>query len=389
METQESLILQAKQRFTQTYGHAPVIAAYAPGRIEVLGNHTDYNEGYVLSAAIDRGIVFMLAPSSNPIISLTAGNLNENVTLEAASLTALDAPNWANYIIGVAVGLAAHASPAPDQGWNALFLGNIPRGAGLSSSAALEMSAALALGKLWNLEIPPLELAKIGQTAEHEFAGVRCGLLDQLSSLRGREQHLIHTDFRTLQSLNIPMTHDTCFIVIDSGHQHTLADGDYNERRAACEQATQFFSNELTHPVNALRDVSMQDWIDLHHKLPETIARRAAHVIGENTRVRDGVEALQRGDLSHFGFLMFESHHSSMVNFENSCPELDQIVDSARRHPQAIGARLSGGGFGGSAIILTTQPQSAQVINALPQTNSPNRHPLVISPAAGASLVTV
>jgi len=266
---------------------------------------------------------------------------------------------WANYIKGVFAKLVPHVRNG--KGWNGLFFSTVPLGAGLSSSAALEMSAALGFCGLYGIQRPLLELALIGQAAEHEYAGTKCGVMDQISSLFGKEGHLVKSDFRTLRVETAPISSDFCFLVVGTNAKHALVDGAYNERRRSCEEAAAWFDDTLDHPVQALRDVSMEEWLEHKDRMPALAARRAAHVIGENERVLAGAEALQRGDISHFGFLMFESHHSSIVNFENSCPELDFIVDQSRRIPGILGARLSGGGFGGSAVLLA-HPRDVETI---------------------------
>jgi len=358
MNTDELLNTTAA-KFKTWYGTAHTVAAYAPGRIEVIGNHTDYNEGYVLSAAINMGTCFVAAPSPDSTCRLVAGDLMEEVAFDMHRIERDPDTMWANYIKGVFAKLVPHTNAG--KGWNGLFFSTVPLGAGLSSSAALEMSAALGLCSLYGIDRPLLELARIGQAAEHEYAGTKCGVMDQISSLFGKEGQLVKSDFRSLAVETTPIGNDYCFLVVGTNAKHALVDGAYNERRESCEAAAAWFAEKLDHPVTALRDVSMEEWLRHRDRMPELAARRAAHVIGENERVLAGAEALQRGDAKHFGFLMFESHHSSIVNFENSCPELDFIVDQARHIPGILGARLSGGGFGGSAVLLA-HPQDVETI---------------------------
>ncbi len=348
-------IQKLKEYYCNAFQSEPTVTVFAPGRVEVLGNHTDYNEGFVLSAAIDSGIYFAIAPITGNTCRLLAADFDAEISFPADNPEVIaDAP-WAAYSMGVHEGLLAHM-PEPIA-WQAAFCGTVPRGSGLSSSAAISMATARAICAIANINPDPLDIAKIGQMAEHRFAGVRCGLLDQLSSLCGKAGHLLEIDFRTFDVTPRPLDANTSLLLVNSGTTHTLGDGVYNERRSDCEAATEAFATILPHPVEALRDVSMQEWIDHHAQLPERMAKRAAHVIGENARVQDAANALQQGDIPHFGFLMFESHHSSMVNFENSCEELDQIVQIARQTEGVLGARLSGGGFGGSAILLVQNAQ--------------------------------
>ena len=338
------------QIFKDRFGSSPAHSAYAPGRVEVLGNHTDYNEGLVLSAAINFGTFFAVSPREDRTCRLVAGDLGHQVTFDLDRLEPITSDTWANYVIGVVAGLQMHGETP--MGFDAAFLGNIPLGAGLSSSAALEICSGLALSALYGLDVSTLDLARIGQAAEHEFAGVKCGLLDQISSLYGKRNQLVVSDFRTLEISNDPLGDEACFLMCNTRAKHTLTDGAYNERRASCEAAARFFADTLDHPVTALRDVSSGELARHRDAMDPLAASRAAHVIGETERVSTANERLEKGDLAGFGTLMFESHDSSQHNFENSCPELDAIVDAARKVPGILGARLSGGGFGGSAVVL-------------------------------------
>ena len=343
------------KKFADHFGKTHSVAAYAPGRVEVLGNHTDYNEGYVLSAAINMGTFFLAAPSPDTKCRLVAADRDEEATFDISSITPSTDMSWANYVKGVLSGLGKKGEIK--NGFHGMILGNIPLGAGLSSSAALEISAGLALGELYGIRVHKKNLAKIGQAAEHNFAGVKCGLLDQISSIYGRKNHLVMTDFRTLDVENVPFAGkkagaEACFLMCNSNAKHTLADGVYNERRAKCEEAAKFLAGVLKHPVKALRDVSWEELQQNASKMDTVAAKRAAHVVGECTRVLKGKDFLAQHKIEEFGKLMFESHESSINNFENSCEELDFIVAESRKIPGVMGARLSGGGFGGSAVIL-------------------------------------
>ncbi len=383
----QELKAQLFEKFEAQFGCTPVSVAYAPGRVEVLGNHTDYNEGFVLSAAIDRGCFFAAAPSDGSGCHLLACDLLEQATFSANDPQRSDSQGWANYVVGV----FSKIVPEPEQGFNAAFCSDVPLAAGLSSSAALEIATGLAIAGLYGVDVPKLELAKIGQWAEHNYAGVKCGLLDQISSLFGVENGLVLSDFRSLAVENVELGPDACFLMCNTKVKHTLVDSAYNERRESCEDAARFFAGVLDHPVKALRDVS---WAELERHMSDmdqVSARRAAHVVGENTRVIKGRDLLATGKLEEFGALMFESHDSSVKNFENSCKELDVIVNAAKSIPGALGARLSGGGFGGSAVILV-HPRDADVVaQALAsdyhKTLGTNCEIKVIRPSAGARLV--
>ena len=351
------LLLQFRRQFRRE----PTVAAYAPGRVEVLGNHTDYNEGFVLSAAINFGTFFVCAPRTDNTCRLAAGNLTQEVSFPVGALDPSREHGWSNYVKGVLAGLGTRQLLS--HGFDGMFLGNVPLGSGLSSSASLEMCAGLALEKLYGITVDSLSLARIGQAAEHKYAGVKCGLLDQISSLFGKTGTLVETDFRTLSVKHVPLGKDACLLICNTHAKHALVDGEYNQRRAACEEATAYFARVLPHKVNALRDVSWQEWEAHRAGLPDLVARRAAHPIGENERVTKGARLLARNDLAGFGRLMYESHESSRTLFENSCPELDALVDAARTLPGILGARLSGGGFGGSIVALA-HPREAEKLAA-------------------------
>jgi galactokinase len=348
--TNPALYNQAAKKFADHFQCRHTVAAYAPGRIEVLGNHTDYNDGFVLSAGIDLGTIFLAAPSAGSTCRILAGNTMEETEFDIASPAPTKGQAWANYVKGVFAQLGHR--DAIKTGFTGMLFGDLPLGAGLSSSAALEMSTGLALCELYGIKVGKLEMAKIGQTAEHEYVGIRCGLLDQISAMFAMENQLVMSDFRSLKVEHVPLTADARFIVFNTKVKHSLVDSAYNERRATCEKAAKFFASALKHPVTALRDVSWEEWKEHSPKMDPVMARRAAHVIGENTRVLKGRQLLEKDGLTGFGKLMFESHESSRVNYENSCNELDFLVATASKTEGTLGARLSGGGFGGSAVVL-------------------------------------
>ncbi len=355
----EKLLEELKRRFAARFGRAPECGAYAPGRVEVLGNHTDYNEGYVLSAAMDRGTFFLASSAPDSECRLVAADIPEEVSFPSFAPAPDHRAPWANYVKGVWFKLRERRPVR--EGFMGMFSGDVPLGAGLSSSAALEMSAGLALGGLMGLDLDPLELARIGQAAEHDFAGVRCGLLDQITSLHGRQGALVMTDFRHLTVRPVPLDAAACLVVCNTGVKHRLVESEYNERRARCEEAARCFAEWLPHPVRSLRDVSTGEWDRWAERLEPITARRAAHVIGENERVLRGAAFLESKRLREFGRLMFASHESSRLLFENSCAELDVLVEAAGKLPAVLGARLSGGGFGGGIVALTTEDAAADV----------------------------
>lgn len=384
----EHVVAQAIAIHTETYGTKPTAVSYAPGRIEVLGNHTDYNEGTVLSAAINMGHCFCISASDKPGVHLTAGDLRETATFDPTTDERLPKKQqWANYVKGVIFYLRGHGVEIDSV--DCTFLGSIPMGAGLSSSAALEVATAFAVLEFTGQELDKKEIAKIGQRAEHEFAGCSCGLLDQFSSIFGVHHGLIHSDFRSLETYPVKLPDDVVFLMINPHIKHALADSPYNARRTSCELAAAELDTLLDHPVKALRDVSLEEFEANKHKIDPEAAQRAAHVVGEIHRVEKGVELLAEGQLKAFGQFLFDSHETSRTAFENSCEELDIVVETAR-NAGALGARLSGGGWGGSAVALVHAAEADAVCQKIIATCK--KHGLeptaeTIIPSAGAIVV--
>ena len=351
-------------KFEKVFGAKPAVVAYAPGRIEVLGNHTDYNEGFVFSAAIDKGTFFAVSPAADDKVTLVANDLDASYETTLAAVAKVESgATWANYPLGTFNWLLDGEPAKAGKGFKAVFGGNIPLGVGLSSSAALEMSTALALAKVYGIEKDKTTLAKIGQKAEHTFAGCPCGLLDQASSMYGKAGALVKSDFRSNSFETVSMGDGVAFMMVKSNAKHALVDGAYASRRQACEDAAKHFAKVLRKPVTHLRDVTMAEWVLYRGGLSETTAKRAVHPIGEDERVLQGAALLAKGDLKGFGALMYDSHESSRSWFENSCEELDAIVDAAKAIPEVYGARLSGGGFGGCCCLLV-DPAAADRISA-------------------------
>ncbi|MCX6565712.1 MAG: galactokinase [Candidatus Aminicenantes bacterium] len=384
------LIDRLRTEHRSFHGRDPEIIAYAPGRVEILGNHTDYNEGFVLSAAIDAGIAFGLSPAEDDVCTLVAADLRESVQFQSIDPGRTDKERWSNYPRGVLTFLQERYDFRP-KGFLGTLSGDIPMAAGLSSSAALEIASGLAFSAFHGISPEKIELAKIGQKAEHEFAGVRCGLLDQISSLFGREHALVFTDFRSLDVDTVSLPEGTGFMIANTEVKHTLVDSEYNERRQRCEQAAAAFARILGPRVNSLRDVAWADMLKYRDRLDPAVWKRAAHPVGENERVLAGVAALKRGETAAFGRLMFESHESSRTLFENSCPELDTLVEAARNISGVYGARLSGGGFGGSIVALIETGRAPAIAKALISAfaSAYNRKisPRVVVPSAGARII--
>ena len=345
----------------------------------------------MFSAAIDQGTFFAVSPAEGTKCTLMAGNLDRTVTFDISDVKSQKEDSWQNYVTGTFNWLFDGEPAKAGHGFNAVFEGNIPLGAGLSSSAALEMATALALAKVYGIEKDMTSLAKIGQRAEHTFAGCPCGLLDQASSLYGKAGALVKSDFRHCRFETVDMGGAVAFMMVKSNAKHALVDGAYASRRQACEDAAKYFAGVLKHPVTHLRDVSCAEWILYRGGLPETTAKRAIHPIGEDERVLLGAQLLEKGDLAGFGALMFDSHESSRSWFENSCAELDTIVDAAKAIPEVLGARLSGGGFGGSCCLLVKPEAADQIAAAITQAykTAYGDEPVcrLVKPSDGAHLV--
>ena len=384
----KQVVEQAVAIHKEVYGAEPCTVSYAPGRVEVLGNHTDYNEGTVLSAAINMGHCFCISSSETPGVRLTAGDLRETVDFTAASDERFEKKaQWANYVKGVMYYLSEQGIEV--DGIDCTFLGSIPMGAGLSSSAALEVATAFAVLDYTGNVLDKKEIGILAQAAEHNFAGCTCGLRDQFSSIFGVHHGLIHSDFRTLETYPVQLPDDVVFLMINPHIKHALADSPYNARRQSCEKAAEELDKLIDHPVQALRDVSAEEFEANKDKIDPEAAQRATHVVYEITRVEQGVELLAEGNLQAFGQFLYDSHETSRNHFENSCPELDIVVEAAR-DAGALGARLSGGGWGGSAVALVHATDAEEICSKIIETcKTKGLEPTaeIIIPSAGATVV--
>jgi galactokinase len=349
------IVEQARQTFQERFGSPPAAYGVAPGRVEVLGNHTDYNGGYVMSAAIDRVTVVAVRKSDSARCRIFAQqkNAEASFTLDAVQPDPYD--RWADYVKGVVVEL--QRAGIPIEPFEAVVTGNVPIGAGVSSSASLEVATAMALLELHDAILSRWEIAKLCRRAENEFVGMPCGILDQFSSVFGEENCILFLDTRTEEHEAMALPAGSFgLILIHSMAQHTLVSGDYATRHRECMEAAAWFRERLGAHVQLLRDVSWEDFQRWEAQMPEPHRRRARHVISENQRVLEGRDALRCGDVARLGEMMYASHESSRINYENSTPELDLLVDLARQYG-AIGARLTGAGWGGATINLVHEHQ--------------------------------
>ncbi|MEM9400331.1 MAG: galactokinase [Verrucomicrobiota bacterium] len=324
----------------------------APGRAELLGNHTDYNQGLILSLAINRYITFRSIKRNDRILKITAQDADGDKTWQGSldNLTPQSKNTWVNYIIGVIAYLEENDHKL--RGIEITFKNNIPVGAGLSSSAALEAATLLTCQKHFPFQMTAMEMAQACQWAEHHYAGVMCGLLDQMSVLSSHENHINYIDFQNFSMQKITFPDSYSFVIVNSGISHALVDGGYNERRQSCEEAAAILGKP------SLRHVSLEELAAAKDKLPELPYKRACHIVQENDRVTRALEHITNHQIEQFGEILFASHQSSIDNFENSCPELDTLVEFSKNHPACLGARLSGGGFGGATINLVHKEQT-------------------------------
>ncbi|HBM15891.1 MAG TPA: galactokinase [Lentisphaeria bacterium] len=339
-----------KDKFHSLYGVDPDVMAYAPGRIEILGNHTDYNEGLVLSSATDLYTYVAVKECKSNSAKIHSFDMANTEELKLDDSLKVKIPGkWSNYIKGVLLELGRLGKLTP---FKAVIYSEVPLSAGMSSSAALEVSSCFAFGKLFGIELDKKEWAKLGQRVENNYMGLKSGLLDQFSSIYGEKDTLILCDFRKIEVIDkVKFPSDYVFVIVNSMIKHNLVESDYNLRRESCERAAASIQKKFPE-VMKLRDVTPEMLEECRGTVDFTDYKRAAHVVSEGDLVIKGIEALRKGDIKLFGSYLYASHASSKVNFENSCPELDFLVEVSRSIPGCIGARLSGGGFGGISIHL-------------------------------------
>ncbi len=326
----------------------------APGRVNLIGEHTDYNDGFVLPMAIDKEIIMLGQLRDDKGVRICSLDYNTEVIFSLVDIDFDKEKMWSNYLRGIMVEFQKQDYYL--QGINILFTGNIPKASGLSSSAALEVATAYLLSVLNDLQIKPVEMALLCQRAENEFVGVNCGIMDQYISRLGKKGHALMIDCRTNEYELVPFQNrDYRVVICNSGVDRGLVDSEYNQRRKECEEAVAFFYRKLEHRVEALRDVSIEELQVYGRELPDTILRRARHVITENYRVLTASTALGSGDLETLGKLMVESHESLRKDYQVSCKELDLLVELSMEQEGTMGSRMTGAGFGGCTVSLVHQ----------------------------------
>ncbi|NDJ61919.1 MAG: galactokinase [Chloroflexi bacterium] len=376
--------------FTERFGAPPTALVRAPGRVNLIGEHTDYNDGFVLPMALDRALWIALRPRDDDQVVLHALDFDDSVQI-ALPVTQPEAADgglrkgWSEYVRGVA--WALHEAGLTLRGWEGVIASDVPMGAGLSSSAAIELATARAFATVSGLDWHAAQFAQIAQRAENAWVGVKSGIMDQLISAAGVAGHAVLIDCRWLTLDPVPLPPETQIVILDTATRRELVGSAYNERRAQCEAAARSFG------VPALRDVTLNQFEAAADALDPVIQRRARHVITENARTLQAAAAMRTGDPVELGRLMDASHISMRDDFEISRPEMDRMVEIAQAHPASFGARMTGGGFGGCAVALVraeaADPFSAEVAAAYTAATGLEPKIYISAAADGAELISV
>ncbi len=327
----------------------------APGRVNLIGEHTDYSGGFVMPAAIDFRTVAALHPRADSTIRMRSANLPGEVTYQASHLPAAARNHWSDYPIGVVRSLAEEG--VHFGGFDLSIAGNVPLGAGLSSSASIEVATAFALLAAAGVEMPLARIALACQRAENAFVGARSGIMDQFIACAGRQDHALMLDCRSLQYRLLPIPPNVRLVICNSMVKHAHAGGEYNQRRDEVEEGARILRH-FQPRIESLRDATIEDLMRVRQEMPENVFRRCRHILTENKRVQLAAAALERGDLTAFGALMLEAHRSIRDDFEASSSEQDILVALAAELPGCYGARMTGGGFGGCTVNLVEQSEA-------------------------------
>ncbi|MDA0194473.1 MAG: galactokinase [Bacteroidetes bacterium] len=356
-----TLVNNLRNIFKETYRVEPQIIVRSPGRINIIGEHTDYNNGFVLPAAIDKGIYIAIALTDSDQSEIISLDMNESVKFQADHPVKSE-KHWANYILGVLEQFQIEGHHIPP--FKMAFGGDIPIGAGLSSSAALECGVGLALNNLLDLGIDRIKLALIGQAAEHKFVGVNCGIMDQFASLMGKQNQVMLLDCQSLSHQYFPFSSgDYSLVLLNSNVSHSLASSQYNIRRSQCEEGVATIAKKYT-DVKSLRDVSLSILIENEKKLSQVVFKRCKYIIEENQRVNTVCKALVNSQLVEVGNILYTAHHAMKTEYEITCPEIDFLVDYSSEDSDVLGSRMMGGGFGGCTINLVRTDAASQWIDS-------------------------
>lgn len=356
------LIESLKNKFIELYSSVPLIVK-SPGRVNIIGEHTDYNEGFVLPAVIGKAAYLAVSLREDNEIHLTALDLNEKFTTTVDALKPVGDISWPNYILGAAAQF--FKKDIPLKGFNAVLTSNVPIGSGMSSSAAVECAAVFALNELLQAGLERIEMVKMAQKAEHEYAGVMCGIMDQFASMMGKADHVIKLDCRTLEYEYVPFNFKGIkILLLNTNVKHSLASSEYNNRRNECMQAVQWIAVNIADVVS-LRNVT-EEMLD-KYVLPksELIDKRARFVVQEINRLQKGCEDLQQGNIAALGQKMFATHDGLSNMYSVSCKELDWLVNAVRNNENVLGSRMMGGGFGGCTISLVKEGYIDELIKKI------------------------
>ena len=354
--------------FQETFGVPPAHLVRAPGRVNLLGEHVDYNDGFVLPAAIERATYIAFSPTGADLSALVALDMDQRASFTPQTIQSKTQPDgsplpeWAHYPAGVMWSLTEENLSTP--GMNAVFASDVPRGSGLSSSASVEMAFAMAWQTLGGWTLPPMKRALLGQKAENQYVGVNCGIMDQFASACGVENKLLLLDCRSLEWKTIPLPEDVSIVIADTSVRRKLTSGEYNKRRFACEEAVRFLKQDLPN-IMSLRDVSVEEFNRFAHKLPEEVYKRARHVVEEIERSNQAEALLEAGNIQHFGELMNQCHASLRDLYEVSSPELNLMASIAQALDGCYGARLTGAGFGGCTANLVAREKADEFARTL------------------------
>ena len=346
----KQLIIDVKKTFIKKFKTDPLLI-FSPGRINIIGEHTDYNDGFVFPAAVDKGIAAAIQKSDSGSCTAIAINLDSTIEFELDKLKPSKEGSWENYVFGVVAEIQNRNKVVGD--FNIIFKGNIPGGAGMSSSAALENSVVFGLNELFELGLSKEEMILISQKAEHNYVGVNCGIMDQYASMFGKKDHALHLDCRTIKSKPYKIDFkDHQLMLINTNVKHSLSDSAYNDRRSACESISKLLG------IKALRDATEEDLETIIDKVTPANYQKALYIIQENARTLKAAKAIENNDLETLGSLIYQSHEGLSNQYKVSCDELDFLVEQAKKNKHVLGARMMGGGFGGCTINLIAKKEA-------------------------------